>query len=111
MAIEAAPAQVRAGIEISESGATLVMHIDGELDASNRAEIEPRVTTTVAAAQSVIFDLADLSFCDSNGIAMLRAAHEQARVRGTTLAIRNVQPPVRRVFEITGLDTLIDLRD
>jgi anti-sigma B factor antagonist len=50
-----------------------------------------------------------LTFCDSSGIAMFIAAHENAKQHGTALAIRHVRAPVRRVFEIANLDSLIEL--
>ena len=111
MALEGGPAHVRAWIEISESGATLVIRVGGELDASNRADIEPAVLAAIASAQSVIIDLAELTFCDSRGIGMFIAAHEKARAEGTAISFRHVVGPVRRVFDITRLDTIVDVLD
>jgi anti-sigma B factor antagonist len=102
-------ARVKGWIEVSESGAVLVLRIGGELDAASRASIEPAVMTATASASSAVIDLAELTFCDSSGIAMFIAAHENAKAHGAVLAVRGVRPPVRRVFEIAHLDDLIEL--
>ncbi len=81
----------------------------GELDTASRDPIERAVLAAVVSTSAVTLDLAELTFCDSNGVAMLVAAHEKATAEGTTLTIRNAQPNVRRVFEITGLATLIEM--
>ena len=52
-------------------------------------------------------DLADVTFLDSTGIAVLVAANKRASERATEFTIRNAAPNVRRVFEITGLDDLL----
>ena len=102
-------ARVNGWIEVSESGAALVLRIGGELDAASRRSIEPAVMSATHSAGSAIIDLAELTFCDSSGIAMFIAAHENAKAHGTAMAIRQVRPPVRRVFEIANLDSLIEL--
>jgi anti-sigma B factor antagonist len=109
MTLEAVPGHVEDWIEVSESGATLVLRIGGELDFDSRDSIEPAVMAAIASTGSVIIDLGELTFCDSHGVAMFLAAYEKARAEGTTLAVRHVLPSVRRVFEITNLDSRIDL--
>jgi anti-sigma B factor antagonist len=109
MTLEAVPAHVNGWIEVSEQGATLVLRIGGELDAASRKAIEPTVTAAIASAGSVIVDLAELTFCDSSGVGMLIAMHTKSVAENTALVMRNVLPPVRRIFEITNLDGVIEL--
>jgi anti-sigma B factor antagonist len=111
MAFQAVPAEVNGWIEVSEQGAMLVLRIGGELDRATRDSIEPAVAAAIASAGTVVLDLAELTFCDSSGIAMFVRAHEDARARGTALATRNARPSVRRVFEITGIDAMIPAAD
>ena len=109
MKTDEGPARVNGWIEVSESGTALVLRIGGELDAASRISIEPAVMSATVSAGSAIMDLAELTFCDSSGIAMFIAAHENAKAHGTVIAIRHVRRPVRRVFEIANLDSLIEL--
>jgi anti-sigma B factor antagonist len=107
--IDAVPAHVNGWIEVSEQGATLILRIGGELDTASCKVIEPTISTAVETAGSVIIDLAELTFCDSSGVGLFIATHAKAASAGTSLAIRNVRPPVRRIFEITNLDAVVEL--
>jgi anti-sigma B factor antagonist len=109
MALKAVPDHVHGWVEVSEPGDMLVLRICGDLDVETRDSIEPAVIAAIATAQSVIVDLSRLTFCDSHGIAMFIAAHEKASTDGTAFAIRQLPPTVRRLFAITGLDTVVDL--
>jgi stage II sporulation protein AA (anti-sigma F factor antagonist) len=106
MTIEAVPAYVDGWIEVSEPGAALVLRIGGELDGDSRRTVELALVAAVASSGSVILDLDELTFCDSNGVAMFISAHEKARTKGTSLVVRNLLAPVRRLFEITNLACL-----
>jgi len=109
MAAEPELLQVNSWIELSDGGTTTVIGIDGELDALARPAIEPVVLRAVASGTPVVIDLAALSFCDSTGLSLLVAAHQRAAAAGTSLALRNVSPRFRRLFEITEIDTLFAL--
>ena len=111
MTLEAVPAHVRDWIEVSDSGTTLVVRICGELDADSVKSFGPAIMAAIASGGSVIIDLGELTFCDSHGIAMFVEARERARAEGRSLAIRNLLPPVQRLFAVTGLDAVFDLID
>jgi anti-sigma B factor antagonist len=111
MALKAVPEHVHGWVEVSEPGDMLVLRICGELDVQTRDSIEPAVIAAIASSESVIIDLGQLTFCDSHGIAMFIAAHEKAATDGTAFTIRGLSPTVKRLFVITGLDTVIDLVD
>lgn len=108
MGLEPVPAHV---IEARDSAGNTVLRICGELDTASRASVEPSVLTAISSNESVTIDLGELTFCDSSGIAMFIAADELARAEGTTLAIRQVLPNVRRVFEITKIDSVITITE
>lgn len=109
MALKAVPEHIHGWVEVSEPGDMLVLRICGELDVQTRDSIEPAVIAAIASADSVMIDLAELTFCDSHGIAMFNAAHEKALTEGTAFSIRQLPPAVRRLFAITGLDTVVDV--
>jgi anti-sigma B factor antagonist len=110
MALDAVPRRYD-GIEVSETGSSLVVRIVGELDLASRDSIETAVMAAVVSAPSVILDLGELTFCDSIGVAMFIAVHEKATAEGSALAIRNTRPQVERVFDIVALDTVIRFID
>ena len=107
--LDAVPAYMRGWIELSGLATAVVLRIAGELDAASCNAIEPAVMAAIAASAGVILDLDELTFCDSRGVAMFVSIGEKAKAEGTDLTVRHLLPPVRSVFEITGLDRQIQL--
>jgi anti-sigma B factor antagonist len=83
-----------------------VIAVAGELDISNADALDSAVAAAVAPGPArLTFDLKDLRFMDSAGIAVLiRAAEGVGEVHLLAPA-----PSVRRVIEITGLTQLFTI--
>jgi anti-anti-sigma factor len=83
-----------------DASGTPTVAIRGELDISTvdsiRVDLEAFLTDRT---DRIVFDLAELGFMDSSGIALLI----QVANRVGTIEVRNVTPIVRRVIEVTGL--------
>lgn len=109
MTLEALSTHVHDGIEVSESGSSLVLRIVGDVDAETLTSIEPAVMVAVASGSSVVLDVADVTFCDSHGLGLFIAAATKARAQGTHFAVRGLRAPIRHLFEITGLSQEIEL--
>ncbi len=103
--------QSSAWVEATEEPGRLILRLGGELDAASREVVEPAVMAAIASAKAVVLDLGELSFCDSRGLSMFIAANEKAAAEGTTLALRNLQPHVKHVFEISGIERVLDVTD
>ena len=86
-----------------EGGASVVKII-GELDISSvesvRAALEPIVRRQPS---TLVFDLSELRFMDSSGLALLVTVVEQVGV----VEVRNPLPIVRRIIEVTGLSSVL----
>ena len=90
----------------SEHNGVAVVSVGGELDVSNAETLEA-VVAEVCEQQpdELVFDLRELSFMDSAGIAVLLGG---AR-RVPNVRLRDPSPAVRRVVEVTGLTTVLRL--
>jgi anti-anti-sigma factor len=98
-------------VDVSQEVGTLVLRLSGELDLATRLPVERAVFAAIPTAYAVVLDLEELTFCDSTGLAMFVAARQEAVVHHTTLTFRNVRPAVARVFAISGIDHLLDIRE
>ena len=58
-------------------------------------------------ARAVLADLTQTTFCDSAGVRVLVVAYNQAAENGTKLALVGPGRFVRRVLELTGVDSLV----
>jgi anti-sigma B factor antagonist len=85
----------------------LMFAVEGELDAASADRLSEAVFATLdGEGAKVVLDLAECSFIDSTGLAVLLriARRVQPRDGSPGLAVVEGQLQVRRIFEITKLD-------
>ena len=87
-------------LEVSDDHGTPVIRLSGELDLvtveSVRAAMEAVLTR---ATERLVFEVGELEFMDSSGIALLVSASRLAE----KVELRNPTLIVRRLIELTGL--------
>jgi anti-anti-sigma factor len=92
-----------------DSGGTLSLAVTGEIDMETVGRLTAVLFDAIATpgVAEIVVDFSGVTFCDAVGIQGLYDAYAQARSGGIRLRLSNLQRPVRRVLEITGmLDTL-----
>jgi anti-anti-sigma factor len=83
---------------------TVVARLAGEIDLSTAPEVESRLRAGIGAPPDrLAFDLTDLVFMDSSGIAVLLRIGAEAR----SVVVRNPSQVVGRVIEATGLSDVL----
>jgi len=81
--------------------------LTGDLDMSAVARVRPIVESACERSpETVVLDLSGLEFVDSHGFQLLVATYRALRADGCVLVVLPPPAPVRRAFEITGLDHL-----
>jgi anti-sigma B factor antagonist len=101
------PAELRVETHNEHPGVAVVS-VSGELDVSNAETLESAIDAVCEGGpQELVFDMRELSFMDSAGIAVLLGG---AR-RVPSVSLRDPTPAVRRVVEVTGLTTVLRLAD
>lgn len=85
------------------------MAASGELDMDTADSLEQAVSRLLVGRPAILaVDFSGVSFCDSSGIGALIRAHRAAAAQGCRLELHDVDPDVRRVFDLVGLsDRLI----
>ncbi|MFE9539861.1 STAS domain-containing protein [Streptomyces sp. NPDC006691] len=83
---------------------SLVVAVEGELDAQTLAPLQQALEQAAATQQVVVFDASAVSFADSSTLNLLLQTH-----RTTTLRIAGAQPQLLRVLEMTGADAALAL--
>lgn len=90
----------------------LVVSATGDLDMSSAGELGDRLTAAIRTSEPgarIVVDLADVSFCDSQGIRALMLAHQLAEASGRSFTIRGVTGNVEQVLRIAGVLDLLTL--
>lgn len=89
----------------TSEGARTLLELGGECDAASLDALNEALADAVEqAADEVVVDLARVTFLDSLALGALTAAAKRVRARGRSFRVIRPSPPIRRAFEITGLD-------
>jgi anti-anti-sigma factor len=96
-----------ASLHVRQSSDGLLLCVSGELDLAGRDEIEPWVIVAVSVAPRVVLDLTEVTFCSSQGLAMLVVCEERARAERCELVVVNPSPRITQLLAITGLEHLL----
>lgn len=84
----------------------------GRLDAGSSVKLQEQIEAIVPDACTLwLIDLAQVDFIDSSGLVALIAALNRARQHRCYLAVCNLRPAVKLIFEITRLDQAFEIFD
>ena len=100
------------GLVVREQDAWAVLTVSGEIDIATAPSLRERLHGLLAEDKSqLVVDLDDVGFLDSTALGVLVGVLKRARSEGGEVRIVCTQPRVRKVFEITRLDSAFDLFD
>ena len=92
------------------NGSTTV-EVGGEVDLAVADDLAARLEAIAdASSGAVTVDLSQVTFLDSSGATALVLTHRRLGAEGRQLTVRRPSQMVSRVFEITGLATVLDVR-
>src|SRR6185503_8713358 len=89
-------------VERSDNGIAAVYRCSGELDLATSPIL--RQALSDAGDRDVVLDFADVSFCDSSGLAVLLRLARSLAPNGHTVTLLDPTPVVRRVLEVMGCE-------
>jgi anti-anti-sigma factor len=99
-------------VRVEQDGQGAVLVLTGELDLASGETFSDRLQAVEAGRPELItLDLSGLRFLDSSGLALVVRAHTRARNECRRLVIIPGPPQVQRVFDITGLNTVLEFED
>jgi anti-anti-sigma factor len=84
--------------------AVAVVRPSGDLDLATWGDLEALLEiASSSAAPVVVVDLAEVTFIDASGLAILERAGDRLREQNRQLILRNPSEQVIRLLEISGL--------
>jgi len=91
-------------------GPLAVVAIKGEVDLAVAGRLEQSLRDLeLDGVQTVEFDLTGVTFASSTALALLLRAHERIESAGAMMVVVIADGPVRRLFELTQLDRLLNV--
>jgi anti-sigma B factor antagonist len=98
-------------LESSDDQASLVA-VSGEIDLSSTGELAAVLESAESSAPTLLqIDLSAVSFMDSQGLRLLIEAHKRAIAADRRFVIVNPSSVVRRLFEVSGVDQILDVME
>lgn len=99
-------------IHCEEHDNILQIRLEGELDANNVSALAELFESGAAQGKNrFIFDLSRLEYIDSSGLGAFVKRLKAARLGGGDLKIAAPAEDVKKVFELTRLDRVFDIRE
>lgn len=96
-------------VDVRTDGPRADVRVIGELDLATLGILQTSVEGLARAVRRITLDLTDLEFIDSSAIATILGLHRRLDAEDRDLVLRNPQPIVRRVLEMTGAQELLTI--
>ena len=101
--------------DLDPAGGAAVVTLHGELDAHDAPRLRELFTGAMEALDGVraprlVLDLTAVEFLDSTALGTMIGALRRTREAGGELVVVLPETSARRIFEITGLDHVLEVR-
>ena len=90
------------------SGSQLTLRIQGRLDTTTAPQLETGLKASVEGVTALVLHLAELAYISSAGLRVVLMAQKIMNKQGT-MVVRNVDPNVLEVFEVTGFSDILTI--
>lgn len=98
-------------VKLNGTEGALLFSLYGEIDSATSDDFYAQVITAYEHdKKDILFDCAALSFIDSTTLGTFVKIHKKLKADGYTVALENVRPNVRKLFEICAINTLMEIR-
>lgn len=94
-------------------GKTLIIYMPSELD-HHSAQLITEYTDWFVTSNNIcnmVFDFNNTEFMDSSGIGVIMGRYKLVQKLGGKISIKNINQSVNRIFTISGIYKLFDLKE
>ena len=96
--------------ETRRDNGVLVVHVDGQLVITNRAELKDLLQQRLASGdRRFVLDFTQTPYIDSSGLGALVTIAKRVREDGGDVRLAGLNDDLRQLFELTKLDTLFSI--
>ena len=95
-------------ITITQNENTLNVAMEGRLDTETAPQLEAEIKPYLSQVNEIVYDCEKLDYITSAGLRIMLFAHTNMHSGGVSI-VRNANPVVKEVFEITGLSNLLQV--
>ncbi|MCW2823402.1 MAG: anti-anti-sigma factor [Aeromicrobium sp.] len=97
--------------DVDRRGEDTAIAISGEIDLQTAPALRDLVDEMLAKGRtSIVLDMTGVTFLDSSGLGALLGIRREVQSAGGTLALTDLQAPVRKILAITRMESAFDIR-
>lgn len=96
-------------IAILQENGIKTVRIAGRLDTLSSPELDKAVKPLIDLGAVIVFDCEKMDYISSSGLRVILSTHKQLAASGGRFVVRNLNPEVRSVFDMTGFSRLLDI--
>ena len=97
------------GWNITESGNTLTVEVDGRLVAAIAPNLREEILEKMSDGTNVLFDLSRMVHIDSSGLGVLVQILQKAKAGGGKVVLAALQSGPKIVFDITKVSRVFEI--
>ncbi len=99
-------------IRVKSADRNLLLEFVGELDhhGARNALRELEMAVDAALPRRLVLDLAEVTFMDSSGIALILRAQQRMQLLDGSVLVRSVPAQARRVLDAAGIGRLVSIK-
>lgn len=95
-------------VKINKQGTRTYVVLDGRIDTSNAEAFQQDIAPLMEEDNPDIdIDCSDITYTSSQGLRVFLMLQKAVNERGGKLVLRNMNPLVKEVFDITGFSNII----
>ena len=107
----AIPTSSNLQISVDQAGKDAIVKLSGRIDVDSSPDLRDRLRTLLSEQslpETIIVDLAGVSYIETSGVATLIEALRSARHHQTSFRLQGLSGAALRLFEVTGVLALFD---
>lgn len=98
-------------IDKKQSDQGVVVKVAGEIDAFTAPQLREELAALADGnSKTIIVDLQDVTYLDSTGLGVFVGLFKQMKSNGGELRLTNLSDRLQRLFEITGLSHVMQMK-
>lgn len=88
----------------------IILSIEGRVDTVTSPELQSRILLAFQKMTHVVLDFKSVAYISSAGLRSLLMGHKTAASKGGSMVLHHVSEEVMEVLEITGFNSILDIR-
>lgn len=97
-------------VKLISADGKLLVALSGEIDSATVDDFYAQVNAIyVHDKKDIVFDCSALTFIDSTTLGTFVKIFKHLKEDGHTFILRNVQPRIKKLFQICALDTIMEI--